>query len=214
MTLATAALAPVYNSGSWSTFFTLTGAAVATLTGLFFVAFSLHLQDLQLSHVIRTRARYMLVWLIAIAVSSAFVVMPGQSRAALAAEILALTAGCMAYTAWSALRAARWEPSPFSGDLVGRWLGMGATWLLSIGEGISLLVGHGGGLYLLAFAVLLGIALEVAAAWSLVVWVGKDTRGQAIMPGRQRTPEQPQAVQLDAEQDGSRAAPGQLSDGR
>jgi hypothetical protein len=168
MALATAALAPAYNPGPWSTFFSLTGAAAATLTGLFFVAFSLRLQDLQLSRVIRTRVRY-LVWLIAIAVSSAFVVMPGQSRAALAAEILALTAGCMVYTAWSALRSARWEPSPFSGDLVGRWLGMGATWLLSIGAGISLLAGHGGGLYLLAFAVLLGIALEVAAAWSLVV---------------------------------------------
>jgi hypothetical protein len=213
MALATAALAPAYNPGPWSTFFSLTGAAAATLTGLFFVAFSLRLQDLQLSRVVRTRARY-LVWLIAIAVSSAFVVMPGQSRAALAAEILALTAGCMVYTAWSALWSARWEPSPFSGDLVGRWLGMGATWLLSIGAGISLLAGHGGGLYLLAFAVLLGIALEVAAAWSLVVWVGKDTRGQDIMPGRQRTPEQPQAVQLGAEKDGSHAAPGQLSDGR
>jgi len=89
-----------------------------------------------------------------------------------------------------------------------------ATWLLSIAAGISLLAGHGGGLYLLAFAVLLGIALEVAAAWSLVVWVGKDTRGKDIMPGRQRTPERLQAGQLDAEQDGSRAAAGQLSDGR
>jgi len=112
MALATAALAPACNPGPWSTFFSLTGAAAATLTGLFFVAFSLRLQDLQLSRVIRTRARY-LVWLIAIAVSSAFFVMPGQSRAALAAEVLALTAGCMVYTAWSALRSARWEPSPF-----------------------------------------------------------------------------------------------------
>jgi hypothetical protein len=212
MTLATAALSPAYDPGSWDTFFTLTGAAAATLTGLFFLAFSLRLQDLQLSRVIRTRARYLLIWLIAIAVSSAFVVMPGQSLAALAAEILALTAGCVAYTAWSALRSARWEPSAFSVDLVGRWLGMGATWLLSIGAGISLLAGHGGGLYLLAFAVLLGIALEVAAAWSLVVWVGKDTRGQDIMPERQRTPEPPQAGQLGAERDGSRAAPGQLPD--
>jgi hypothetical protein len=71
MALATAALAPAYNPGPWSTFLSLTGAAAATLTGLFFVAFSLRLQDLQLSRVIRTRARY-LVWLIAIAVSSAF----------------------------------------------------------------------------------------------------------------------------------------------
>ena len=144
MALATAALAPAYNPCPWSTFFSLTGAAAATPTGLFFVAFSLRLQDLQLSRVIRTRARY-LVWLIAIAVSSAFVVMPGQSRAALAAEILALTAGCMVYTAWSALRSARWEPSPFSATSSAGWLGMGATWLLSIGAGISLLVGMAAG---------------------------------------------------------------------
>src|ERR1700722_4884015 len=102
MALATAALAPAYNPSPWSTFFSLTDAAAATLTGLFFVAFSLRLQDLQLSRVIRTRALYR-VWSIAIAAISAFVVMPGQSRAALAAEILALTAGCMVYSAWSAL---------------------------------------------------------------------------------------------------------------
>ena len=63
---------------------------------------------------------------------------------------------------------------------------MGATWLLSIGAGISLLAGHGSGLYLLAFAVLLGIALEVAAAWSLVVGIGKDT-----VPGRPHPSGQP-----------------------
>ena len=214
MTLATATLAPAYDPGSWSTFFTLTGTAAATLTGLFFVAFSLRVRELQLSLALRTRARYLLIWLIAIAISSGFVVMPGQSRAALAAEILVVSVGCAAYTVWSVLRTARWELPPFSADLVVGWLGMGATWLLSIGAGISLLAGHGGGLYLHAFAVVLGIALEVAAAWSLVVWVGKDTRGQDIMPGRQRTPEQPQAVQLGAEKDGSHAAPGQLSDGR
>jgi hypothetical protein len=61
--------------------------------------------------------------------------------------------------------------------LVVRWRGMGAAWLLSIGAGISLAIGHGGGLYLLAFAVLLGIAPEVAAAWTLVVEAGTDTRG-------------------------------------
>ncbi len=50
---------------------------------------------------------------------------------------------------------------------------MAATWLLSISAGISPLVEQGGGLYFLAFAVLLGIALEVAAAWSLVVSAGE-----------------------------------------
>ena len=60
MTLATAALAPAYNPGSWRTFFTLTGTAAATLTGLFFVAFSLRVRELQVSRVLRTRTRYLL----------------------------------------------------------------------------------------------------------------------------------------------------------
>jgi hypothetical protein len=47
MTVATAALAPAYNPGSWGTFFTLTGTAAATLTGLFFLAFSLRVAELQ-----------------------------------------------------------------------------------------------------------------------------------------------------------------------
>jgi hypothetical protein len=50
--------------------------------------------------------------------------------------------------------------------------------------GISLFAGQGG-LYLLAFGMLLGIALQVAAAWTLVVEAGKHTR-QTIdhhMPG-------------------------------
>ena len=204
MTLATAALVPAYHPGSWSTFFTLTGSAAATLTGLFFVAFSLRVRELQLSRVLRTRARYLLIWLIVITIGSGFVVMPGQSLAVLAAEILVVSVGCVAYTVWSLLRMARWELPAVSADLVGRWLGMGATWLLSIGAGISLAIGHGGGLYLLAFAMLLGIALEVAAAWSLIVWVGTD-----VTPGRQSTPGRRRAGQLAAEEDGSRGVPGQ-----
>ncbi len=209
MTLAAAALAPAYDPGSWGTFFTLTGAAAATLTGLFFVAFSLRVRELQLSLALRTRARYVLVWLIVITIGSGFVVMPGQPRAALAAEILVVSVSCVAYTVWSVVRMARWELPAVSADLVARWLGMATTWLLSIGAGISLAVGHGGGLYLLAFAMLLGIALEVASAWTLVVEAGKDTRGKDIMPGRQRAAGPPRAGQLAAEEDGTRGAPGQ-----
>jgi hypothetical protein len=207
MNLTTVALSRAYTPGSWDTFFALTGTAAATLTGLFFIAFSLRVQDLQRSRVIRTRARYLLLWLVVIAISSAFVVMPGQPRAVLAAEILALSVGCAAYTAWSLVRAARWERPALSADLVARWLGMVATWLLTIGAGISLLVGQGGGLYLLAFAVLLGIALEVAAAWSLIVGIGTDIRGQDTMPGRQQAPERAAASSpADGSQVGSHPA--------
>jgi len=209
MTLATVALAPAYNPGSWSTFFTFTGTVAATLTGLLFVAFSLRVRDLQLSLAIRTRARHTLTGLVATTVNSAFVLMPGQSRAALAAETLIVSAGGAAYTVWYHLRMARSGAPPLSADLVGRWLLAGAAWLLSIGAGISLLIGNGGGLYLLAFGALLGIAVAVATAWSLIVGIGRDTRAKDIMPERQPTPERPPAGQLAAEDDGSHAVPAQ-----
>ncbi len=191
MTLATAVLGTAYSPGSWRTFFTLTGTAAATLTGLFFVAFSLRLRELQLSLALRARARYLLIWLIAIAIGSGFVVMPGQPRAALAAEILVVSVGCVAYTVWPVLRTVRSELATASADLAVRWLGMGVTWLLSIGAGISLLAGAGGGLYLMAFAVLLGIALQVAAAWTLVLGVGDRTEEMEIIPGQQGQAESP-----------------------
>jgi hypothetical protein len=74
MTLPTAALALAYSPGSWSTSFTLTGTAAATLTGLFFVALSLRVRDLRQSVMFKPRARYLLLWLIVVTVGSAFVV--------------------------------------------------------------------------------------------------------------------------------------------
>jgi hypothetical protein len=190
-TLASVAVAPAYNPGSWGTFFMLTGSAAAALTGLFFVAFSLRVRELQLSRVLRTRAGYLMIWLIAIVIGSGFVVMPGQSHAVLAAEILILSVVGVACTVWSILRTPRGERPTISAGLAVRWLGMGATWLLSIGAGISLLAGHGGGLYLLAFGMLLGIALQVAAAWTLIVETGQHTRAKDIMSGREHRAEPP-----------------------
>ncbi len=96
-------------------------------TGLFFIAFSLRLEDLQLSLVIRTQARYLLFGLIVITCGSGFVLMPGQSLTALAAEILSVSVAYAVYTPWSLIRAARQETLLISADLVGRWIGMAAV---------------------------------------------------------------------------------------
>ena len=168
------------------------GTVAATLTGLFFVAFSLRVRDLQLSVVIRTRAAYLLTLLVVIVVYSAFVVMPGQSRAALAAEILIVSVVGVAYLCgWCLPRLVRL--AVFSVDLVVRWIAGVAGLLLGIGAGISMLAGNGGGLYLLAFGALLLIANEVASAWSLIVGIGKDTGAKDIMLVGQPTPEGPPA---------------------
>jgi hypothetical protein len=208
MTLAAVALAPAYNPSSWSTFFTLTGTVAATLTGLFFVAFSLRVRDLQLSVVIRTRAAYLLTLLVVIVVYSAFVLMPGQSRSAVAAEILFVSVAGVAYLCgWCLPRLA--GLAVFSADLVIRWIAGVTGLLLGIAAGISLLTGNGGGLYFLAFGALLLIANEVASAWSLIVGIGKDTGAKDITLGQQSAPEGPPAGQLAAEENGSRAVPEQ-----
>jgi hypothetical protein len=186
MTFATAALVPADHPGSWSTFFTLTGSAAATLTGLFFVAFSLRVRELELGPILRTRARYMLVWLITIAIGSGLVVMPGQSRAVLAAEILVLSVGCAAYTVWfGAADGAVWshlQSPPI-------WSAGGSAWgqpgCSASARGSAWSSGTAAGCTLLAFAMLLGIALEVAAAWTLIVEAGHDTKGRDVFDGRQ-----------------------------
>jgi hypothetical protein len=208
MTLATVAVAPAYDPGSWSTFFALTGTVAATLTGLFFVAFSLRVRDLQLSAVIRTRAAYLLALLVVIVIYSAFVLMPGQSRAAVAAEILLTSVAGLAYLCgWCLPRLVRLAVFPV--DLVVRWIAGVTGLLLGTGAGISLLTGNGGGLYFLAFGALLLIANEVASAWSLIVGIGKDASAKDLTLGRQPTPEGPAAGQLAGEEDRSRAVPEQ-----
>jgi hypothetical protein len=81
----------------------------------------------------------------------------------------------------------------FSVDLIVRWIAGVAGLLLGIAAGISMLIGNGGGLYLLAFGALLLIANEVASAWSLIVGIGKDTGAKDIMLVGQPTPEGPPA---------------------
>jgi hypothetical protein len=204
MTLATAAVGPAYDPGSWTTFFTLTGGVAATLTGLFFVAFSLRVRDLQLSVVIRTRAAYLLTLLVVIVVYSAFVLMPGQSRGAVAAEILVVSVAGVAYLCgWCLPRLVRL--AVFSVDLIIRWIAGVGGLLLGVAAGISLLAGNGGGLYFLAFGALLLIANEVASAWSLIVGIGKDTGAEDIVLVRQPAHDGLPA----AEKDESRAMPGQ-----
>lgn len=180
MTTTTSAVVTAVASGMepeiWHTFFSLTGTAGAALTGLFFIAFSLRVRDLQGSLVLRTRARYLLIGLVVITVGSGFVVIPRQALWALGAEVLTISVIYGAYSAWSLVRAARREPIALTADLVGRWVGMAITLGLSSASGVSLMSQAGAGLYLLAFSMLLGLALEMASAWSLIVGIGKDTR--------------------------------------
>jgi len=174
------ALPSAYNPDAWSAFFLLVGTAAATLAGLFFVVFSLRLQEIQRSIVLRVRARYLLLGTIAMTVGAGFVLMPRQSLTWLAAEILSGSVALGAHTAWSLIRAARQEPLPVSPDQIGRWIGFALILLLNVGASISLIVRNGGGLYLFAFSMLLAFAVQVVSAWSLITGIGEGSRRQEV----------------------------------
>lgn len=169
------ALAPAYTPAAWHSFYAVTGTAAATLTGLFFIAFSLRVQDLQHSLFLRTRARYLLLGLIVVVLGSAVVLIPEQPLAALSAEILAVISGYVLYTGVSLVVAARRDPFPLTPDLVARYVGMAISLAFAYAASISLVLRAGGGLYLLAFAVLLALAVEVVSAWSFISGIPSST---------------------------------------
>lgn len=176
------ALAPAYTPQAWHLFFGMMGGAAATLTGLFFIAFSLRVADLQRSVVIRTRARYLLVGMVMITAGSGFVLFPAQPLWALSVEIVASTIVYLAYTLATIVYASRREPLEVTADLVARYVAMAVVLLLSWASGASLLLRAGGGLYLFAIALLLATVTEVLSAWSLVIGIGTDNRPAREVP--------------------------------
>lgn len=78
MTLANVALAPAYDPGSWRTFYTLTQDCRGHADRVVLRCLLTRVRELQLSLALRTRARYLLIWLVAIAAAWTLVVAAGQ----------------------------------------------------------------------------------------------------------------------------------------
>jgi hypothetical protein len=165
----------MYAPERWHDFYIMVGGASAALTGLIFVAISIHLRSVLATPFFRARARYLTGVLMLTMVTSALVLVPGQSRQALGAELIGV--GLIASLGF-ALPVARLARIAGSIDLDVRvrqavaWAGL-ALWALS---GVSLVVGHGGGLYVLLIAVVLALTICVGGAWSLLT--GSEARAE------------------------------------
>jgi hypothetical protein len=159
----------------WHDFYIMVGGASAALTGLIFVAISIHLRSVLATPFFRARARYLTGVLMLTMVTSALVLVPGQSRQALGAELIGV--GVIASLGF-ALPVARLARIAGSIDLDVRirqavaWAGL-ALWALS---GVSLVVGHGGGLYILLIGVVILLNISVSGAWSLLT--GSEARAE------------------------------------
>src|SRR3989440_12057032 len=82
-----------FDAAAWHDYFLMVGGGAAALTGLVFVAMSLHLDQIALNVAHRHRARTVLTGLTAVFIRCALVLMAGQSAPAVALELILVLVG-------------------------------------------------------------------------------------------------------------------------
>src|ERR1700738_1055170 len=83
----------MYQPALWHDYFAVVGTGAAALTGLVFVAMTLHLDDITRDPVHRHRARTILTGLTAVFIRCALVLMGGQNGQAVALELIVVLIG-------------------------------------------------------------------------------------------------------------------------
>lgn len=167
-----------YDPGAWQNFFVMTGGAAAALTGLLFVAMSLHARAIMGNRFFSSRAIGTLTSLGSQLLISGFVLVPGQPLWLVGVEVEVAALFFVALLAYQILTRGRVAP-PVADTWTHRvieWVG-GAIWLVLFNAtGISLLVRAGGGLYLLAVVMFFMFAWNMYIAWLLITEVSEGGR--------------------------------------
>ena len=142
---------------AWQNFFLMMGTANATLTGLLFVALSIHLREVLEHPRLKPRAVIALVVLTTQIVISAIVLVP-QARELMGLEILVLNGVFLYLDVRNRVQTTLNQAALLS--LVIR---------LAYGySAICLIVGIGGGFYVLALVLVLTLARTMASCWALL----------------------------------------------
>jgi hypothetical protein len=142
---------------AWQNFFLMMGTANATLTGLLFVALSIHLREVLEHPRLKPRAVIALVVLTTQIVISAIVLVP-QARELMGLEILVLN-GVFLYLDLRNRVQTRINQAALLSLAIRLAYGFSA---------ISLIVGVGGGFYVLALVLVLTLARTMASCWALL----------------------------------------------
>jgi hypothetical protein len=158
----------VYQPAVWHDYFLMVGGGAAALTGLVFVAMTLHLEDITGDPVHRHRARTILTGLTAVFIRCALVLMGGQNGQAVAAELIGVLLVVEAIL-YSSIRQA--AASADRGVLL-RTLGSFACLVLEQIGALILFFGNESGLYVVALGMMSSFIFMVTGAWLLLVGVG------------------------------------------
>lgn len=157
----------MYDAAAWRDYFVMVGGGAAALTGLVFVAMTLHLQDIVNHPVHRHRARTILTGLTAVFLRCGLILMGNQSRQAVAVEIIAVLVVVETILYRSLVEAIRAQDRA----VLVRGVGSFATLVLEQVGAVILFAGSASGLYVVALGMLSSFVFMVTGAWLLLVGV-------------------------------------------
>jgi hypothetical protein len=162
-----------YEPEHWHDVYVMLGGSAAALTGLVFVALSIHLRAIGADAFQRARGHYLTFGLIYVTVAAALVLIPGQGNNALGAELL------LGGVVGAAVVGMPLVASPAKvRSTVGFLARVGAAVIaisLNLAAGASLIAHTGGGLYLLIAGLLIALVTNVSGAWALLVGLAADS---------------------------------------
>ncbi len=157
----------MYDPAIWRDYFVMVGGGSAALTGLVFVAMTLHLQDIVNHPVHRHRARTILTGLTAVFLRCGLVLMGGQSRQAVAVEII----GVLIVVEVILYRSTRDAFMAADRSVLLRAIGSFACLVVEQLGAVALFLGGIWGLYVVGLGMMASFVFMVSGAWLLLVGV-------------------------------------------
>jgi hypothetical protein len=159
-----------YDPSGWHDLFAAVASASAALAGLLFVAISINLRQILAVPALPVRAATSLGALVLALVVSILILVPGQSRTVLGAELLVCGVPAWLATTYGYVRFGRAEQQSrfqYGSDLAIAQLAV----VPIVWAGVSLVAGVGGGLYWLVPALIFVFISAAVKGWVLLVEV-------------------------------------------
>jgi hypothetical protein len=169
----------MYDASRWHDYFVMVGGGAAALTGLVFVAMSLHLSEIVSDAALRHRARTILTALTTVFIRCGLVLMGGQGARAVGLEIFGVIV-VVEIMVLASLRRALRDSGPIQHAVYSRTLGYVACMLIEQIGAAVLFFGHAWGLYLVGVGMMASILFIVSGAWLLLVGIDSSAESSAV----------------------------------
>src|SRR5260370_41281128 len=160
----------MYDAAAWHDYFMTVGGGAAALTGLVFVAMSLHLAQIALTPAHRHRARTVLTGLTAVFIRCALVLMAKQTGQAVALELIVVLI-VVEFVLFRSISQALAAADPSDRALLWRTIGSFACLVTEQAGALALFFGNVRGLYVVCIGMMASFSLLGTGAWLLVIGV-------------------------------------------